>query len=801
MYEEKKLIINENKKSIFPFSKDIDLVHTIIESEDKSKAQDVYDLLNNAMIQEDSDDAESLDAIDTSELPMEPNAVRKPKDGCKFKPIIPDAIEEMKLNVRKLSFEQRIVFDKIISYCKDVVMSRKCNTFNPSPPKIIVHGGGGVGKTFLINAISKWAEEILRESGTDPLDPIVLLIAPTGKSANLIGGSTMHSALDCRFGTNYNHLTPEKIGTFRRLFEHLQLVIVDEMSMISSDSLYDIDHRLRDILMFKEAFAGRAMMLNGDLLQLPPIQGASIFEMPRSSQNKAIASSIEIDSCGNKRKGIWKQMDVVNLQTNFRQGKGSWVECLNRIRVLKEFSDLEQEYIDLLESRRIELHPDKNLEWAIHVFYTNLEVCGHNIERLGLINGNEYEIIAIISSVAGYTPFIKKHGTIEDTNFLKILNVKVGARVVLISNIDVSDSLVNGSTGTIVEIKTDNGKVSCIVVDFDSPGAGQNQRKNYPMTHEDQAGCPIFQIKQEYTRKGKGKQSRGSLIQYPVQLAWASTAHKLQGDTIPKGKDFVVHGHKRMPKSMGYVMLSRCSNIENLYIDKSFIFEKHLLCNLKSLKAKEELDKRDISKHYANLDFDLYYVKTRSLKGHFEDIRADMYAMNSKYLCFVETWFPKTEKVKDFSLKGYNMTEVSNGPGKGCVTYVKEEEEVKSYSKIDMASCESISFKMAGRDIQLTLVYLSSHSQLIDVKKMIEKIPSKAKHHIIIGDFNFSSKESNILTDLFTKQMGLSQIIERPTHKDGRTIDHCYMSPEINYNIPFINHYYTDHSAICIKLK
>ena len=48
-------------------------------------------------------------------------------------------------------------------------------------------GGGGVGKTFLINVVSKWAEHILRKEGTDPLDPTVLLLGPTGKSANLIG--------------------------------------------------------------------------------------------------------------------------------------------------------------------------------------------------------------------------------------------------------------------------------------------------------------------------------------------------------------------------------------------------------------------------------------------------------------------------------------------------------------------------------------------------------------------------------------------------------------------------------------
>lgn len=616
------------------------------------------------------------------------------------------------------------------------------------------------------------------------------------------GGSTMHSALDCRFGTSYNHLTPEKLGTFRKMFEHLQLIIVDEMSMISADSLYDIDHRLRDIFIYKETFAGLAMMLNGDLLQLPPIQGSPIFGIPKSVKNKAMASTVQTDSAGNKKKGIWNQMDVVNLQTNFRQGKGSWTECLNRIRVLKDLADLEQTDLDLLKSRRIEFHPHKNLEWATHVFYTNLEVQGHNAERLGFIKGKLYEVIATIRYVPGYKPFIKTHGTIEDTNFLKTLKVKVGARVVLISNIDVSDSLVNGATGTIVGIKSNNEKVTCIVVAFDDPEAGEKQ-KQHPIAQEfiELNGCPTFQVKQEYTRRGKGKKSRGSLVQFPLQLAWASTAHKLQGDTIPMGKDLVVHGHKRMPKSMGYVMLSRCSNVENLYIASSFIFEKHLLCNLKSLKAKEELDLRDVSKDYSKMDFDIYYVNARSLKGHFEDIKADMYAMHSKYLAFVETWFPNDDRAKEYTLEGYEMMEVSRGDGKGCATYVKETETVKSYLKIKMEFCQVLSFKMSGRDIQLTLVYLSSGAEISEVEHMMRRIKLKANHHIIIGDFNFNSNESNVISNLFSKEMGLNQLIERPTHRDGRTIDHCYVSPKIDCAFTFVNPYYTDHTAICIKLK
>ena len=75
------------------------------------------------------------------------------------------------------------------------------------------------------------------------------------------------------------------------------------------------------------------------------------------------------------------------------------------------------------------------------------------------------------------------------------------------------------------------------------------------------------------------------------------------------------------------------------------------------------------------------------------------------------------------------------------------------------------------------------------------------KHHMIVGDFNLDAKKSNQLTSFFTKDMGLKQLIDRPTHKEGRTIDHCYISPGITCNIKFVNPYYTDHTAFCIKLS
>ena len=73
----------------------------------------------------------------------------------------------------------------MINHCKQVVALGKVNSLDA--PRIIIHGGGGVGKSYLIRAISKWAEKILRKPGDNPLKPKVLLLAPTGMAASLIG--------------------------------------------------------------------------------------------------------------------------------------------------------------------------------------------------------------------------------------------------------------------------------------------------------------------------------------------------------------------------------------------------------------------------------------------------------------------------------------------------------------------------------------------------------------------------------------------------------------------------------------
>ena len=129
---------------------------------------------------------------------------------------------------------------------------------------------------------------------------------------------------------------------------------------------------------------------------------------------------------------------------------------MNRLRIGKPTV----EDIDLLKTRII-TRLSKNYPYdACHLFFTNREVNDHNIKMLSRLNGKLYEIELVGDYPKSYKPRISNFGTVDDTSLMQTLRVKIGARVMVVLNISISDSLVNGSLGTIIDIITkDDGKV------------------------------------------------------------------------------------------------------------------------------------------------------------------------------------------------------------------------------------------------------------------------------------------------------------------------------------------------------
>lgn len=131
----------------------------------------------------------------------------------------------------------------------------------------------------------------------------------------LLDGTTFHSGLAFKFGSNQHTISKERLDKLKKQLEFVEVVIVDEMSMVSADDLYHLHKRLQDVFDSKDDFGGRAVILLRDLLQLTSVQGEQIFKKPKLSKNRVLKSMTD-----NKSRPIgdlWNKCQVVYMKTNF----------------------------------------------------------------------------------------------------------------------------------------------------------------------------------------------------------------------------------------------------------------------------------------------------------------------------------------------------------------------------------------------------------------------------------------------------------------------------------------------------
>ena len=313
-------------------------------------------------------------------------------------------------------------------------------------------------------------------------------------------------------------LSERKLAQMREMLSDLKLIIIDEFSMLSADMLYIIHLRLCEVFQCdpkRDWFANKSIILVGDLLQLPPVKACYVFAEPL---NDNFATFHEVSP-------LWGTFEAYVLRHNHRQAdEKDWANSLNNFRV----GEVSKEDEAVLKSRITEeqyLDDD-----AMHVFYMNDDVNKHNDKMLDSIVGEAEEIDAIKANPKGFTPNVSKQ-TVHTTNFMNKLKVKIGARVSLVFNVNTPDNLVNGSFGTIVGFeRTRSNAIEVIVVAFDDPNAGVQQRRKYPnisRKYENVRGTPIYRQECEYQTSNKGG-ARAKVVQFPIRLAWANTAHKMQ---------------------------------------------------------------------------------------------------------------------------------------------------------------------------------------------------------------------------------------------------------------------------------
>ena len=586
----------------------------------------------------------------------------------------------------------------------------------------------------------------------------------------------------------------------------MMMVIIDEMSLVGADFFYSVHRRLVEVLQIDDMFGDRGVMLVGDLLQIPPVLATPIFLEPKTVRN---ASLFKTDA------NLWKSCECVELIVNKRQGISNWTDTLNRIRI----GEQNDEDVALLETRRMSKF-EKKFDEALHVFFTNEDVNAHNIRILNGLSRDLYTFPAKIKGIPkGMKPRIK-HGFVEKTRMLEYLQIKMGAKVILVFNVDIADCLVNGVVGVVIAFvyRTRPGEtqkyIHAIVVQFDDPNVGQDLRRKNMDLHEairERNGVPIFTKVQSFSRskfaKGKQHSNECSVEQFPLTLNYASTSHKIQGRTLID-QDIVCHGRMgnyKLPAGCGYVMLSRSTKLDNVFIDGNFNLREDCIPHEEGLIEAKRIAENCIAAKLKTQTFDIFYVNMRARK-HLIDVQFDPFAQQSNLVCLVQTGFGVDEVIQWPGRRC--MPHASRGFGKGVCCFTKLDHKYENLFRTRLSAEDFQIVKITMKEkFQIFVVYITPSPNFIILEQISEAINELIMPNleiIILGDFNFHANKKNPLTHYLSSTLGLDQIIKVPTFTYGpNTLDHMYISPTLKQNVKVIYrfNYYTDHMSFNISLN
>ena len=186
-------------------------------------------------------------------------------------PVFQDSI--LRENICSLNNKQRQVFEIIHKWSTDYIKNLSSKVMKKVKPfHIFLTGGGGVGKSHLIETVYMSIKKVLTYKGNDLEKPRILLLAPTGVATVNIDRITIHTALQINVGGKLYPLNDRQRGSLRNKLSEVKSTISDEISMASNVLLYQVHQKLNDIFgcSAELPFAGLPVLACGDLYQLPP---------------------------------------------------------------------------------------------------------------------------------------------------------------------------------------------------------------------------------------------------------------------------------------------------------------------------------------------------------------------------------------------------------------------------------------------------------------------------------------------------------------------------------------------------
>ena len=675
--------------------------------------------------------------------------------------------------IRTLNEKQKIVFYNIRQWCLNKVNGGKSEPFH-----IFVTGGAGTGKSHLVKCIYYEGTRILGRMLHNPDDIPILKIAPTGVAAFNINGSTIHSALSIplQIQLPYQPLSEEKISTLRNKLAHIQVIIIDEISMVHQKLMCYIHGRLRQIKQSRNQmpFGGISVIAVGDFYQLPPVFGTPLYK-------DTLEGAIWIDN--------FKKVELDDIMRQKDDSK--FALLLNKLRVKSKEDKLCDEDIETLQSRET----GEDCENVLHIYSTNKHVQDWNKQVL------HKKCTGIVCILAEDTQNTSKDRTkVRDkplatlkSSLAPYLWIAVNARVMLTRNIDVEKGLTNGCFGNVVEIVMDstNSKPVCIKVEFDKSDIG------------------IYAIEkhQESVKKYVRQQ-------FPLKLAYACTIHKVQGMSLDKA---VVSLKNMFEYGQAYVGLSRVTSLSGLVVQD--FHEDRIYCNPEIKESLENMHSfiqppiaTDVNSDH-KISIILHNVQ--GLKQHYRDLKCNTDFSNADLICLTETWLNNEDDIIDTLLDDFKfyhqprylsycatnqLREQSHG---GVAIYTK----IKVSSRLNIAvdNLESIAIIITNPvSFVISVIYRPpSYSIkqfcecLLNYLNELHKISTRC---IVMGDFNEDLMKHNSQVNKIMCDNGYKQYVSKPTTENGTLIDHVYSKGLDILDADVFPIYYSYHEAIRITL-
>lgn len=380
----------------------------------------------------------------------------------------------------------------------------------------LITGRAGSGKTYLLNQFIKSQ----RAAGKT-----LAITATTGLAATHLGGETIHrwSKIGIHDSLPQNFFQKLAAKDRQRMIE-ADILIIDEISMLSDSQFSMIDRVLRGVRQVQIPFGGLQVVMSGDFFQLPPIK-----RVPTQLDVFGDYGGVGFVTSSSAFEEL--NPAICYLESQYRQSDSDLLDVLEAIRA----GTIDEYELNFL-NQRLNQQPSEGDGVVTNLHTSNLDVDRVNGLSLAKINqplenflmtgsGNRYGLEALKKTVLAPEQ----------------LDLKLGAEVMAIKN-DPKMRFVNGSLGKVIDFARKSG-IKLPVVQFNSGREVIIEPDSWELTENDVKIASVTQL--------------------PLRLAYAITVHKAQGMTLDKAR---VNLAKAFTPGMGYVALSRVRRLEDLYL-------------------------------------------------------------------------------------------------------------------------------------------------------------------------------------------------------------------------------------------